>query len=387
MLAAMASQALLVVLSPTIAAIGTEFGAPVSTVGQARAVSAVAAIAASLAISTRIGAAGVRRLLVIGAFAALGACAVVASAPNLTVFLAGHVLVGTASACLLTAGFGGVAAVPPGRRAWAIGYVAGAGALAWIVVSPLAGLATQLVSWRLAQATPAVVAVAALRMSHLIGPASGARASLPPRILLSDASVRRWVVAELLAYASWTGLLTFVGAFFIQGVGVHEPTAGWLLAAGAAAYFLAATRSANLLAAVPRRLVVTASALGMAVLVPAMLGMQGAGPAPAALAFCLVGLAAGVRTPVSSGLGLDQLPGHREAMMAIRTAVTQLGYLAGAVVGGAVIAAGGYRVLGWVLGAGMAVSAVLMLLVRDPAADRPASPAVSEGMLASSRAT
>jgi predicted MFS family arabinose efflux permease len=115
--------------------------------------------------------------------------------------------------------------------------------------------------------------------------------------------------------------------------------------------------------------------------------MQGAGPAPAALAFCLVGLAAGVRTPVSSGLGLDQLPGHREAMMAIRTAVTQLGYLAGAVVGGAVIAAGGYRVLGWVLGAGMAVSAVLMLLVRDPAADRPASPAVSEGMLASSRAT
>jgi predicted MFS family arabinose efflux permease len=82
--------------------------------------------------------------------------------------------------------------------------------------------------------------------------------------------------------------------------------------------------------------------------------------------FCLIGLAAGVRTPASSGLGLEQLPGHPGAMMAARTAATQLGYLLGAVVGGAVIAGAGYGTLGFVLAAGIAASAWLILRVDDP---------------------
>jgi predicted MFS family arabinose efflux permease len=88
--------------------------------------------------------------------------------------------------------------------------------------------------------------------------------------------------------------------------------------------------------------------------------------APLAVAtFCLLGLAAGTRTPASSGLGLEQLPGHPGAMMAARTAATQLGYLLGALVGGAVIAQGGYGALGVVLAIGMAVSALLILRVDD----------------------
>jgi predicted MFS family arabinose efflux permease len=117
----------------------------------------------------------------------------------------------------------------------------------------------------------------------------------------------------------------------------------------------------------PRRRLVAGSALGMAVLLPALLTMTSLGAGPAAAAFCLLGLAAGVRTPASSGLGLDQLPGHRQAMMGARTTVTQLGYLLGAVVGGTVIALGGYGGLGGVLAAAMVTSAVLILRVRDAA--------------------
>jgi predicted MFS family arabinose efflux permease len=77
-------------------------------------------------------------------------------------------------------------------------------------------------------------------------------------------------------------------------------------------------------------------------------------------------MAAGIRTPASSALGLEQLPEHPGAMMAARTAATQLGYGLGAAVGGAVISGAGYGTLGVVLAAGMAASAVLVLRVDDP---------------------
>ena len=142
-LATMASQALLVVLSPTIVAIGADLGASVSAVGQARSLTAGVAIATSVAITTRIDAVGVPRLLALGAGLAVVACAAVAASPTLAAFLAAHILVGLSFACLLSAGFAGVAAFAPDRRAWAIGYVAGANALAWVVVNPIVGKLVQ----------------------------------------------------------------------------------------------------------------------------------------------------------------------------------------------------------------------------------------------------
>src|SRR5215218_635834 len=108
-LATMASQALLVVLSPTIVAIGDDLGASVGAVGQARSITAGVAIAASIAIVGRIDAVGVSRLLGLGAALAIVACAAVAISPTLAVFLVAHVLVGLGFACLVSAGFAGVA--------------------------------------------------------------------------------------------------------------------------------------------------------------------------------------------------------------------------------------------------------------------------------------
>ena len=81
---------------------------------------------------------------------AAGVAILASLAPTLMLFLAAHLLVGVAFACLLSAGFAGVAAFAPERRPWAIGYVAGASALAWIVVNPIAGAVTEWVSWRVA---------------------------------------------------------------------------------------------------------------------------------------------------------------------------------------------------------------------------------------------
>ena len=154
------------------------------------------------------------------------------------------------------------------------------------------------------------------------------------RALVGVVSARRWIGAELLAYGAWTALLTFIGAFLIGRLGVREAAAGWLLAGGAAAYFAASTRSGGLATRISRRRLVAGAALLMAVLLPVQLSVTRSVPLAVGV-FCLIGLAAGIRTPASSGLGLEQLPGHPGAMMAARTAATQLGYLLGAVVGGA----------------------------------------------------
>lgn len=362
-MATMASQALLVVLSPTMVAIAGDLDASVGAVGQARSISAAVAITASIAIVGRIDALGVDRLLRLGAAVAIVACAAVALSTTLAAFLIANVLVGAAFACLVSAGFAGVAAFSPDRRAWAIGYVAGANALAWIVVNPIVGTVTDLLSWRAAQAVPAAIA-----MATLIAPPAATSASVASpgqvRTLLAERSARRWIGAELVAYGAWTALLTFVGAFFIQHLGVGEGAVGWLLASGAATYFAASSRSGTLADRFARRHLVAASSLLMAGLLVAQLRVES--DAFGVGIFCLIGLAAGVRTPASSGLGLEQLPHHPGAMMAGRTAATQLGYLLGAAIGGAVVAGAGYGTLGIVLAVGMAASALLILRVDDP---------------------
>ena len=372
-LATMASQALLVVLSPTIVAIGRDLGASVGAVGQARSVTAAVAIATSVAITRRIDALGVPRLLGLGAALAIGGCAAVAVSPTLPVFLAAHALVGLGFAGLLSAGFAGVAAFSQERRGWAIGYVAGANALAWIVVNPVVGVVTDLLSWRVAEAVPGAIALAALLASRAAAPAPGGGDAPRMRALVGVVSARRWIGAELIAYGAWTALLTFIGAFLIGRLGVREAAAGWLLAGGAAAYFVASTRSGALTDRISRRRLVAGSALMMAVLLPVQLSVTRSVPLAVGV-FCLIALAAGIRTPASSGLGLEQLPDHPGAMMAARTAATQLGYLLGAVVGGAVIAVAGYATLGVALAVGMALSAALVLRVDDPLEERTERP-------------
>ena len=378
--ATMASQALLVVLAPIIVSVARDLDASVSAVGQARALTAAVAVAISVWLSTRIGQLGVARVIAVGGALAIASCGIVAAAPSLGVFLAAHVLLGVAFACLVSGGFAGVGAFPAGERARATGYVAASNAVAWIVINPLAGALAERASWRLAFALPAAFALAALLTVRGAEPLPARSARLPLRTFVAEASARRWIVSETVAFGTWTALLTFIGAFFIAEVGLSAAAAGWALAGSAAAYFAASVRSGWLVARFPRRRLVAAGALVMAGLVPLLLTVGHDHAAVAVLLFCLVGGVAGVRTPSSTSLGLEQLPNDPGAMMAVRAGATQLGYLIGAVSGGIVIAAGGYVALGPVLAVGLVASALLVLRVRDPLEDRfgPRAPLAGE---------
>ena len=131
-LATVATQSSIVVLAPLVVEIGRDLGASVSAVGLARSVMAGTAVAVSLAIGPVIDRVGVRPLILSGAGLAMAGAAAAASAPSLPLFYAAHLITGGGVACLLSAGFAGVAACRRTEAAWAMGYVVGAQSIAWI---------------------------------------------------------------------------------------------------------------------------------------------------------------------------------------------------------------------------------------------------------------
>jgi predicted MFS family arabinose efflux permease len=365
-LATMASQALLVVLAPTIVGVGQDFGVSVGVVGQARSVLAGAAIAASLGIAPLLDRLGVRPLLVVGALLAMAGSAGAALSSTLPLFLFVHVLTGIGFACLLSAGFAGVAVFRGEDRAWAMGYVVGANALAWIVVNPLAGVLTEVLSWRAAHAVPAVMALAVLvgARAALDGHAT-ASAGAGLRGVFANPSARRWILAEMISFYAWGTYLTFIGAYFVEAYAVGESATGLVLALGAAAFFIASVRSAPLVASLPHPLVVAVTVLIMAVLITLQFGTDDF-VWVGLLIFVFCAAVGGIRSSVASALGLAQLPDQPGAMMAARTAAIQAGYLLGGLVGGATLALSGYAALGIVLATGLILGVTLVMRIAEP---------------------
>jgi predicted MFS family arabinose efflux permease len=386
-----ATQASIVVLAPLVVEIGRSFGASVSAVGVARSVLAAVAVAVSLAIGPLIDRAGVRPLIVWGAALAVAGAGLTAAAPSLALFYAAHAVTGAGVACLLSAGFAGVAAFfPRVDAAWAMGYVVGAQSIAWIAGNPVIGLLAEAGSWRLAYLVPAAIAGLALAAGLAAPARSGAGGKLAAgrgpapvgepaehdragvgaalRAVFGDRSARRWTIAELVAYSAWTAELTYAGAFYVQSYGVGEATVGLLLAVGSFVFLAASLNTERLTSRFPRRALIALAALGMGTLLVPLLSLTPSIAFTLGL-FCVMAMFASIRSTGSSALGLAQLPGRPGAMMGARTASAQLGYMIGAAAGGAVLALADFAALGLVLFAGMAASALLVLRVSDPAGD------------------
>jgi predicted MFS family arabinose efflux permease len=226
-------------------------------------------------------------------------------------------------------------------------------------------------SWRAGYLVPGVAclgaALAAIRAPG--GVPAGGRGSPPSRGIrdvLADGSARSWAIAELVAYAAWTAELTYAGAFYIQTYDLDESTVGFLLAIGPFFFIAATLRTARLTERVRRQSLIVWSALGMGAMLCLFLNVTPSVGFTVA-AFTVLAVFAGLRSTGASSLGLDQLPEQPGSMMAARTASAQLGYMIGAVAGGAVLAVSDFGTLGFAIFAGMGLSALLYLRVSDPA--------------------
>jgi predicted MFS family arabinose efflux permease len=372
-LSTIAAQASIAVLVPIVVEVGRDLDASVSAIGQSRTVLAVTAVVASLFIGPLIDRLGVRPLLTWGSALGLLGAAASAAAPSLPLYLVAHVITGTGVACLLSAGFAGVGAwFPEGEMARPMGFVVGAQSVSWIIGIPTIGILTDAVSWHLAYAVPGVICLASLAAALLSPVERDAPAEPPPgereglRAVYRDRSARRWTLAELVAYSAWTAELTYIGAFYIQTYDVSEATVGFLLAIGSVAFAISTLSTARLTERFERRRLIVCAALGMGGMIAVIMNVTPAVAFTACLFFPMA-LMAGLRSTASSSLGLDQLRAQPGSMMAARTASAQLGYMFGALIGGAVLALADFGELGFVLLAGMATSAALIARVNDPA--------------------
>ncbi|HXF98288.1 MAG TPA: MFS transporter, partial [Gaiellaceae bacterium] len=241
--------------------------------------------------------------------------------------------------------------------------------LAWVVGMPVAGAAGE-ASWRLAWlAVPCACALAALAALSRRPKSPPASLRADVRSLLAQPGLVRWSLGELLAFSAWAGALVFVGALFVESYGLSLAATGLVLAAGALVYIPGNLLARRWVDRHSRRLLV-GLALAAAVAVAALGTVRHDAWSSLAL-FAALSFLAGGRTLAGSAHGLDLAPELRLGVTGVRTAALQLGYFAGAGVGGAALAAGGYPALGLALG-GLFLAAAVPHLV--PAESDPVSP-------------
>jgi MFS transporter, DHA1 family, inner membrane transport protein len=111
----------------------------------------------------------------------------------------------------------------------------------------------------------------------------------------------------------------------------------------------------------------------------AVVVLFGLRPAPAATLAVLAAMAFvnGWRSMVASALGMDAAPRDRLAVMSMRAAANQFGYLLGAAAGGMALAAAGFAGLGIALGCMFTTAALVRLPTMLPSGRPVASEAAA----------
>jgi predicted MFS family arabinose efflux permease len=355
-----ASQAGLLVLSPTLPDIAREFGISTATAGQLRSISGAAGGVTAVLLAMARRRPGMRDLLSAGAtLVALGS-ALSAAAPTFAVLAAAQGVVGVGIGLLVAVGIAAAGHWPePAQRPHVLAWAIAGMPAAWIVGMPMVG-AVAGIGWRAAWlAVPAVFALAALTLVRL------RPADLPSR-RIGDAvgawrrpDVARFAAGELLANAAWASVLTYAGALLLGSYHISPAVIALGLGASAVA-MLPGTFTARHSAAraTPALLTALTSFQAGAVLV-----LGAVRPAAALTLAVMAGMAFvnGRRSMIASALGMDTAPEDKVAVMSMRAAANQFGYLLGAAAGGLAIALAGFAGLGVTLAAMFATAALIHL--------------------------
>ena len=365
-----ASQASLLVLTAILPDLAAGFAVSTATAGQVRTLAAVAGGGSALALG-RVGRRlGVRELLLLGLGLIAVGSAGSALAPSLAAFACAQAAIGAAAAILLSAAVAAAGEwAPAGKRGRVLSWALLGQPAAWVAGMPLIGAISQLdwrYAWLLVPLAASLVALPAVALqprghARVLGAGEAPRGGTEP--VWRRPPVARWAVGELMAQSGWGATLVYAGAQFTQSYGLSTAQTGLLLGLAALGYFPGTLLARRHVEQHARGLLIV---LGLtAAGGTALLGLVRPSPAVSLVLFAACMAAIGGRTIAGSAFGLDAAPDQRVAVMGLRAAAVQFGYLLGAGVGGAALATGGYGPLGMTVG-------VLFLLgvaphVRPPA--------------------
>jgi DHA1 family inner membrane transport protein len=235
-----------------------------------------------------------------------------------------------------------------GRRA--VGWTNGAAALSAIVGVPVLTVIGAVAGWRAAfvavgLAALAIVLVAFVglpRHHHPAGEPFRLDALLGPyRPLLREPTMRRLYAARALSSVCWYGLLTYLGAFLANVLGMQAGHIGLVYMAGGTAFFLGSVAVGGPLVRVPARMLVVAGYAIMALLMGIAFSAR-LGPLGTAALIAVSALAMGVGVVGLIALFLDETPSGAGTTLTLSGAVFNLGGATGGAIGGALLAFSGY---------------------------------------------
>src|SRR5919108_821529 len=354
-----AGQAAVLVLAPILPDVAGEFGVSTATAGQLRSLSGVAGGLAAVGLGVLARRLRVRQLLAGGlALLAFGSLAS-ASAPSFTALAAAQVAIGAGVAAVLSAGVAAAGEwARPQERTRVLSWALLGQPAAWVAGMPLVGIVAEF-DWRLAwlvlPLASSALALVALRLRRSAGetPEPDDRPLPSP---WGEPGVVGWVIGELFAFAAWAGTLVYAGALFFESYGLSLGTTGLILGVGACAYFPGTLLARRFVESHARVLLV---ALGLVAAVGiALFGTVRPAAWVSAAIFSFLVFVVGGRTIAATAFGLQAVTRHQVAVTSIRAAAIQFGYLLGAAIGGAALAAGGYAGMGTVLSALFALAIV-----------------------------
>ncbi|HET8757995.1 MAG TPA: MFS transporter [Solirubrobacteraceae bacterium] len=353
-----ASQAGMLVLSPILPEIAREFGVATATAGQLRSVSGAAGGVTAVLLALAPRRPGPRDLLTAGAALVVAGSGLSAVAPAFAVLAAAQVVLGIGIGLLVAVGIAAAGEWPdPARRPHVLAWAIAGMPAAWIAGMPVVG-AVASIDWRLAWlAVPTSVALLALVLVRLRPGDGPSRRAAGGRRLWQSPDVARFAAGELLANAAWASVLTYGGALLLSSYAISPPVVALGLG-GTAVAMLPGTFIARRQAARPTPAVLAALTAfqGGAVLV---LGTVRPAAALTLAVLAVMAFVNGWRSMVASALGMDRAPDDRIAVMAVRAAANQFGYLLGAAAGGLALALAGFSGLGVAL-SGMFAAAVVI---------------------------
>jgi MFS transporter, DHA1 family, inner membrane transport protein len=363
-----ASQSGLLVLSPILVDVAREFDVSTATAGQLRSISGAMGGVTALLLATAARRPGLRELLSLGAGLLALASALSAAAPSFVVLAAAQAVLGVGTGLLVAVGIAAAGEWPaaahrPQVLAWAIAGMPAA----WIAGMPVVGAVADS-GWRAAWiAVPTAAGLIALALVRLRPPDAPSRRSGDAVAAWRRPDVARFAAGELLANAAWASVLTYSGALLLESYAISPAVValglGLMATAMLPGTFSARRRTAD---ATVRLLAGLTAFQGAAAVA---LGALRVGVAVTLALLAVMAFVNGRRSMFASALGMDTAPEDRVAVMSMRAAANQLGYLLGAAAGGLALALGGFLALALAL-AGMFLTAALIhfpAVVRRPA--------------------
>lgn len=351
-----ASQAGMLVLSPILPEIAREFGISTAAAGQLRSISGAAGGLTAVLLAVAPRRPGLRELLGAGAALVVLGSALSAAAPAFAVLAAAQAVLGVGIGLLVAVGIAAAWEWPaPERRGHVLAWAIAGMPSAWIAGMPVAGAAAHL-GWRAPWlAVPVVVGLAALALVRLRPADAPTRRTPGTAGAWRRPEVARFAAGELLASAAWASVLTYGGALLLESYGLSPAVVALGLAAGAAAMVPGTFIARRAIRTTPAALMALTAFQGGAVLV---LGTVRPSPAFTMGVFAVMAFVNGGRSLTASALGMGKAPEDRVAVMSVRAAANQFGYLLGAAAGGLALGLGGFPALGVTLAAMFALATI-----------------------------